>query len=912
MPHTTPTRSRTPEERLSFRRRCLKVAAAVGFIGFLGTSLVVAPAQAAGPLSLPGSNFEIDTNANLKVDAAAPSIDWASVSETRKADQPTGATDDSFGNGTKEDTAVPSVVDGSIPPNKSDLLNFGVYRETVGTTDFVHLFWHRVQEPQGTTNMDFEFNQSSTITSNNVTPQRTEGDLLIQYDLSQGGTNPQLFVAYWLTDASFNPPYQNPAVAVTTANCVSSNSFPCWGRRTNLSQASLASGSINTTAIPAAESDNLGSVSARTFGEASINFTTLLGTQGCTSFGSAYLKSRSSDSFTAALKDFIAPTPINISNCAKVIIRKQTDPEGATTTFGYTKAFTTSPTSSNTFSLADNGVQTYNGVFFGTGLTVEETTIPAGWKFDSVNCSASTGVTPTIVGAKVTFTLDAATDILDCTYNNETGGQVIIRKATDPSPDPSDSSFGFSTSLDRLSGANDPTFSLGDGENSTYNDVLLGTGYTVTEDTLPTGWSLESINCDASSGVTPNIDLPTGTVTFDIDDASDLLDCTYGNETGGTVIVRKVTQPSPDGTDTSFDYSTSLSTLGGDDDPVFALKDGESEQIDNVLFGTGLTVAEGTLPTGWELVSVNCDASSGVTPDITGATVTFAIDDADDVLDCTYTNRASGSIVIEKITDSGSGSFDFTSGTLTPSPFTLTTTAAGAAGKDSRTFSNLDPGTYDVAETVPAYWNLVSATCDDSSDPAAISLSPGETVTCTFHDEREVGAIEITKLRKHAADGLGENHPHAGVTFKVTGGELPAEGVTVVTDADGKACVDDLLVSGTNAEFAGLYTIEEVVPAGYVMETVGTQTANVAESDGCSGLADGATVEFVNIPLTNITVSVDSLVSGGTFSSIDCYVTGSPDGVIEEDGITDLVDDVSLTLEDLEPGNITCDFVIDP
>lgn len=917
MPHTTRIPSRTPDERKSFRRRCLRIAAAAGLIGLGATALVAAPAQANHPeVSLAGSNFEIDTNANLKVDDAAPSIDWASVAENRKPDLPTGADDDSFGNGTKEDTPIPSVVDGSIPPNKSDLLNFGVYRETVGSTDFLHLFWHRVQEPQGTTNMDFEFNQLSTLTSNGTTPVRAEGDLLIQYDLSQGGTNPQLFVAYWLTDASFNPPYQTPPVAVTTANCVSSNSFPCWGRRANLTTAGLATGSINTTAIPGLESDGLapddGQVSARTFGEASINFTTLLGTQGCTSFGSAYLKSRSSDSFTAALKDFIAPTSVNISNCAKVIIRKQTDPDGATASFGYTKAFTTSPSSTNTFSLADNGVQTYNGVFFGTGLTVEETTIPGGWKFDRVDCSASTGVTPSIAGAKVTFALDAATDILDCTYYNETGGTVIIRKATDPSPDPSDSSFGFSTSLDRLSGANDPTFSLGDGDDSTYSDVLLGTGYTVTEDSLPTGWSLESIDCQASSGVTPNIDLVTGTVTFDIDDADDLLDCTYGNETGGQVIIRKVTQPSPDGTDTSFDYSTVLSTLGGDVNPTFSLKDQGSKSYDNVLFGSGLTVTEGTLPAGWELVGVDCSASSGVTPSITGASVTFTIDDADDLLDCTYTNRASGSIVVEKITDSGSGSFDFTSGTLTPSPFTLTTTAAGAAGKDSRTFSNLDPGTYDVAETVPAYWNLVSATCDDSSDPAAISLSPGETVTCTFHDEREVGAIEITKLRKHADDGLGENHPHAGVTFKVTGGELPAEGVTVVTDFDGKACVDDLLVSGTNAEFAGLYTIEEVVPAGYVMETVGTQTANVAESEGCSALAEGATVEFVNIPLTNITVEVDSQVDGGTFSSIDCYVTGSPDGVVEEDGITDLVDDISLTLEDLEPGNITCDFVIDP
>ncbi len=48
---------------------------------------LAAPAIASHPeVSLPGSNFEIDTNANLKVDDAAPSIDWAS----RGGDPPDG------------------------------------------------------------------------------------------------------------------------------------------------------------------------------------------------------------------------------------------------------------------------------------------------------------------------------------------------------------------------------------------------------------------------------------------------------------------------------------------------------------------------------------------------------------------------------------------------------------------------------------------------------------------------------------------------------------------------------------------------------------------------------------------------------------------------------------------------------
>src|SRR5215207_3021686 len=169
-------------------RRTPGAWAIIAIVGAVATATVLLigmqAAQASHPeVSLAGSDFEIDTDANLKQDDPSPSIDWATVTEVRQADEATGQTDDSFGNGTKEDTAVPSVIDGSIPNNKSDLKNFGVYLETNPTTGarFLNLFWHRVQEPTGTTNMDFEFNQSTTISSNGVTSVRTAGDLLIQY-----------------------------------------------------------------------------------------------------------------------------------------------------------------------------------------------------------------------------------------------------------------------------------------------------------------------------------------------------------------------------------------------------------------------------------------------------------------------------------------------------------------------------------------------------------------------------------------------------------------------------------------------------------------------------------------------------------------------------------------------------------
>jgi hypothetical protein len=298
------------------RARRSTVQALLLVIAVLGLLVAyVMPAAASHPeVSLAGSNFEIDTDANLKVDDPAPSIDWANVTEVRKTDKPTGQTDDSFGQGTKEDTAVPTVVSGSIPNNKSDLLNFGVYQETTAAgRNFVHMFWQRVQEPTGTTNMDFEFNQSTTTSANGVTPVRSAGDLLIQYDLAQGGTHPELFLARWVASGP-------------KSLCEAANSTPCWGKRVDLTLAGTATGSINTSAIPSADADGLGNVSSRTFGEASVDLDAILGgSTQCVAFGSAYLKSRASDAFTAELKDFIAPAPVNINLCGKVKIIKTDD-----------------------------------------------------------------------------------------------------------------------------------------------------------------------------------------------------------------------------------------------------------------------------------------------------------------------------------------------------------------------------------------------------------------------------------------------------------------------------------------------------------------------------------------------------------------------------------------------------------
>src|SRR5262245_18479007 len=77
------------------------------------------------PSTLPGSAFEID--GKLVVNGAVGVRDWANAPQLQTAtDLPTGQTDNSFGNGTKENSPVPTVVTGSIPNNKSDLTLFYV------------------------------------------------------------------------------------------------------------------------------------------------------------------------------------------------------------------------------------------------------------------------------------------------------------------------------------------------------------------------------------------------------------------------------------------------------------------------------------------------------------------------------------------------------------------------------------------------------------------------------------------------------------------------------------------------------------------------------------------------------------------------------------------------------------------
>ena len=734
-------------------------------------------------VSLPGSDFEIDTDANLAVDDADPSIDWLEggsgsplmAGVVSQQDTASGQTDNAFGQGSKEDTPIPSVVLGGVPPNKSDLKYFGVVTERNAFGNFLHLFWTRVQDPSGTTLMDFEFNRekcdptdpdASLCSGNGVTPVRTAGDLLISYELAQGGSVAELFLYRWLGSAG-------------DGSCEASNKYPCWGEQVALNGSGDAVGSINQSFIPADLTGGLSEngLDPRTFGEATVNLDAIFNPNLCESFGSAYLKSRSSDSFTAALKDFVAPVPVALSNC----------------------------------------------------------------------------------------------------------GTVITRKVTDPTPDPTSTSFGFTNNL--LTDPADPSvqaFSLDDGGSNTAVNVLSGS-YAMTEDD-PTGlgFTLTDIDCTASdAAVAPTTDTTARTASFTIS-AGDVIDCTFTNTLQrGTITVIKNTV----GGDGTFDFTSS--TLG--DFQLVTETNTASKMFKDLVPGE-YDVAESE-PAGWDLTSAACDDGSDPS--------SIDLAPGGDVT-CTFVNTKRGMILVDKVTNPAgsltSFGFSLTGGPDSLDvPFSLTDEAAPF---DS---GYIRPGSgYAAAESTPAGWSLDAASCDDGSVPGAIDLAPGETVTCTF--ENSTGAILISKTTKHATLGP---QPLQGVTFDVH----DADAVLVaspVTDPSGTVCVAGLKAGQT-------YTITETAaPAGYDPTAVTPQNV-VAPAAECNGAGTPAQVDFVNDPLSKITIEFESLAGPGVTiaPSVVCTAdNGFDSGELGVLGDDDNPEAVSIT--DLREGVYTCVIVVDP
>ena len=175
-----------------------------------------------------------------------------------------------------------------------------------------------------------------------------------------------------------------------------------------------------------------------------------------------------------------------------------------------------------------------------------------------------------------------------------------------------------------------------------------------------------------------------------------------------------------------------------------------------------------------------------------------------------------------------------------------------------------------MAETVPDGWDLTSAVCSDQSDPDAIDLDPGETVTCVFTNTKR-GTIIVEK--QTSPDG-------AAGDFTFTGDASGSIG-------DGEQIVVDDLVPGT-------YTSTEGDPGedwnlGTIAcdddESLTPSSGDVAGATATFELDPGETVTcvFVNVMDGSITIIKDADPEDGTDFDFTTTGAGLSDFTLDDD-----------------------------
>jgi hypothetical protein len=427
--------------------------------------------------ALSPSTFE-SADGNLEASGAPGHTDWDTApARAVKDDLASGGDDNAFGQGSKEDSSNVSVVKGSIPPQKSDLTRFYVAHENLNGEFFLYLAWERTNE-LGSANMDFEFNQATQTLSDAsvgaVTINRTAGDLLITYDFGGSGA-PSLGILRWITTGN-------------KSQCYSANSLPCWGDRQNLSASGFADGAVNSVGIVDTNGSTDVNLGPNRFGEAAINLskagpngTSIFPPGQCVNFASAFLKSRSSASFTAELKDFIAPANANISNCGGIGIHK-TDGTNALAGAGFTLYSGATP----------NGTTCPGGSVVGTCITDANgdcsfgSTIPWG-----TYCVAETTTPPNYFTADaqaVTISAQSSSATLSFVDIKMPGALQITKTGTNGSPLPG-AVFTVKDKNNNLVGTSYVSDANG---HVCVTGLTVGETYTVTETAAPANYSIDT------------------------------------------------------------------------------------------------------------------------------------------------------------------------------------------------------------------------------------------------------------------------------------------------------------------------------------------------------------------------------------------------------------------------------------
>ena len=461
------------------------------------------------------------------------------------------------------------------------------------------------------------------------------------------------------------------------------------------------------------------------------------------------------------------------------------------------------------------------------GYSVSEV-VTGGWNLTDLSCDDSDSAGDT---ATATATINvSAGENLNCTFTNEA------------EPAPTDTIV-----ISKIALGNDGTFTFsGDLGGGVFNMVTSGghatrafTGlpvgnYSIKEH-VPSGWVLERIECTGDQ----TIDFANGEVDISLDGIGAGAACVFVNrqQRGSITIVKDSGANNGVFTFAGDLDAFTLSTTGGT----------ASTRFDYLEPGT-YSVTE-TLTSDWSLTDLSCDDGSSV--NLASGTASIDLAAGEDVT-CTFTNALNpppeGTLVITKLALGGDASFAF-DGEL--GAFNLAT----VSNRARQVFGGLTGDTYTVRELATDGWVLNRIRCssghvtDLNSGEVTVSLPSGGGAVCTFVNQLlppEPASITIVK-----------NSGSDPGTFTFNG-DLGA--FTLATNGAPSSETFDFLSAGT-------YTINEVVAAGWALDSVSCDGDSVVSGASATielQAGDDVTCTYVNTlePPPTGTIAIVKLALG--------------------------------------------------
>ena len=345
------------------------------------------------------------------------------------------------------------------------------------------------------------------------------------------------------------------------------------------------------------------------------------------------------------------------------------------------------------------------------------------------------------VGDKIT--IPAGTTEVTCTITNSRKGELVVKKVTDPK--------GATQEFQFTPGGwnNNESFPLQDGGEKSSGKIAPG-NYSVGE-TVPAGWSLTDITCDAGDpardGDAVYVNVPAGVKVT----------CTFEN-TKDTAMLR-LKKIVSGGSAVPADWLLSAKADKPFDGKNIIDIPGSNDAYAEVYADELYSLSESEGPAGyspgqfWDCVSDNQEGKA--TPAVSQDGNQVRLDPGEKAT-CTITNYREGAELklVKQVEGADPNSWTLTAKADAPDDDKNISTPGGSGQFEEvyagtqYTLAETGPGGYSASDWVclPAQEEPVpGATEDQLNDGDTITLKAGQRVVCTIINTRDLGSLTITK-----------------------------------------------------------------------------------------------------------------------------------------------------------------------